>query len=340
MSIKRLVLIAAVLPALLMMGCRKSSEKAAETGALVIYTYDAFSEALQESLEEHFKAILNVTVRLERWEDTGGLYNQVYLERGNPKADVVIGLDNTYLARIFTDELFIPYKPQGLMLVSEGLLVDPEYRAVAFDYGGVCLNYDSEVLPSPPTTWDELLDGSLKEKIILMNPATSSPGRSFLLFTIAVFGEDGYLDFWRKLKPNLLTVTSGWSEGYGLYTQGEAPIILSYDTSPAYHRHFESETKYKNLIFEGKAYAQVEVAGIVKGAPNLKNAQACMDYIVSPEFQTLIPLNQIMYPVHPDVELPDAFVDVERALNFVNLNEEDVAKKLDRWLTDWEAVMR
>ena len=170
--------------------------------------------------------------------------------------------------------------------------------------------------------------------------ATSGPGRNFLLFTIAVFGEEGYLDYWKKLKPNLLTVAAGWSEGYGLYTQGEAPIVLSYDTSPAYHREFEGNDQYDNLIFDDKAYAQVEVAGILKNSRNIENAERLIDFIVSLEFQNRIPLNQIMYPVHPDATLPESFRAVTRAKEFVNLDEERISGSLDKWLRDWEAVMR
>jgi thiamine transport system substrate-binding protein len=218
--------------------------------------------------------------------------------------------------------------------------VDPEYRLIPFDYGGVTLNYDSKALPNPPTTWEQLLDPSFKRKIILMSPATSSPGRSFLLFTIAVFGEDKYLDFWKRLKPNILTVAPGWSEGYGLYTQGEAPIVLSYDTSPAYHRQFENETRYENLILDDSAYAQVEVAGVLRGSQNLVNARRLMDYLVSPELQGQIALSQVMYPVHPDVSLPDAFRAVKRAGKLVSLDEKKVAEKFETWLKDWEAVMQ
>ncbi len=311
-----------------------------ETGALVVYTYDAFPQGLQESVTNYFTKTHRVDVKLIRYEDAGGLFNQLILEKDSPKADVMIGLDSSYLGWILHDDLLTPYEPEGLVLVDEDLRVDPRYRAVPFDFGRITLNYDSEALPEPPTTWDGLLAPSLKEKIVLMNPATSSPGRNFLLYTIAVFGEDGYLDFWRRLKPNLLTVTAGWSQGYALYTQGEAPIVLSYDTSPAYHIQYENETRYKNLIFDERAYAQIEVAGIVRGAANLKNAQRFMDYIVDVEFQTLIPLNQFMYPIHPDVVLPEAFRKVEKAMSIVNLDGERIFENFERWLREWETVMQ
>jgi thiamine transport system substrate-binding protein len=219
-------------------------------------------------------------------------------------------------------------------------LVDREFRAVPFDFGGVVLNYDSALLKDPPQTWEELLDPRFEDSIILMNPATSSPGRNFLLLTVEQFGEDGYLEFWRRLKPNVLTVTGGWSEGYGLYVQGEAPIVLSYDTSPAYHREFESTDRYRTLVLGDSAYAQVEVAGVVRDAANAINARRCMDFIVSPEFQQHIPLSQFMYPIHPDVELPDSFAAVRRAANLVTLDSSSVEEDFDRWAREWEAVMR
>ncbi len=329
-----LLLCAAILAA----GCGRGEDEPTEK--LVVYTYDAFGDTLQTAVVEHFRATYDVAVRFERFEDTGGLFNQVYLERKRPRGDVVIGLDTTYLTRVYADDLLVAYEPPGLTLVSDALIVDPEYRAVPFDYGGVLLNYDSEALSDPPGTWEELLDPRLKDAIIVMNPATSSPGRNFLLLTVEQFGEEGFLDFWRRLKPNVLTVTGGWSDGYGLYTQGEAPIVLSYDTSPAYHREFEDTTRYRNLVIADVAYAQVEVAGIIRGSANTANARRLMDYIVSPPFQQLIPLSQFMYPIHPEAELPASFAAGRRAGTLVTLDEGMIADRLADWIKDWEEVMR
>ncbi|MBT3275938.1 MAG: thiamine ABC transporter substrate-binding protein, partial [Spirochaetales bacterium] len=325
----------------LYIGCgEKRDDGESRRKPLVVYTYDTFPEALEVSIQELFPAHSDTDVSIERFTDTGALISRVLIEKENPKADVVIGLDNTYISQALSEELFQSYKPKGLQLVSPGLLVDDEYRLIPFDYGSIALNYNSDMLPDPPSSWDDLLDPVYKNSIILMNPATSSPGKNFLLFTISEFGENGYLDFWKALKPNILTVTSGWSEGYGLYTQGEAPIVLSYDTSPAYHMHYEQVDKYRNLLFEQRAYAQIEVAGIVTGAKNLSAARELMDHIVSVDFQELIPLNQIMYPIHPDAQLPDAFARANGAEIIVNMDEKIVAEKFEKWLTDWEQVMR
>lgn len=317
---------------------------AAETeeaeGPLVVYTYDAFPEALETVMVQHFESNHGVAVDFQRFSDTGGLFNQLYLERQDPKADIAIGLDTTYVGRAFREEFFEPYRPERADLLSEELIVDEQFRVTPFDYGGVTLNYDSEALANPPQSWDELLNERFRDSIILMNPNTSSPGRNFLLFTIAEFGEDGYLDFWRELEPNVLTVTPGWSEGYGLYSQGEAPIVLSYETSPAYHLAYEDTSRYKPLIFDNEAYWQIEVAGIVRGTPRRELAEAFIDQMLSEDFQSEIPLNQFMYPVRDDIELPEAFTAFDRAEEKVELDQDRVAEMMNQWLSDWEDVMR
>ncbi len=310
------------------------------TDELIIYTYDAFPEGLEEVIVNHFQQEYAVSVTMERFQDTGGLFNEVMLTRGEGAADLVIGLDNTYIGRALEEDLFQPTEPAEIGAVREDLILDESNRLVPFDYGNIVLNYDSQALPDPPTTWEELLDPSLRESIILMNPATSSPGRNFLLLTIEQFGEDGYLDFWRELEPNILTITSGWSDGYGLYSQGEAPIVLSYETSPAYHIAFEDTDRYKNLILNGVGYAQIEVMGVLQDAPNAKNAHRAVDFILSPDFQSEIALNQFMYPVREDVELPDSFLQLDRPGETAFIDVSTVDENYETWLDEWEAVMR
>ena len=332
-----------------------------ETDSLVVYGYDSLPGTLRRAISAHFEEKYRVTVDLQRLGDTGAVYTQLFLERDNPKADVVIGLDSTFLPRLRSDRLLEPYQPPRISLIREELMVDREYLAVPFDFGYITLNYDSEELSMPPATWTDLLDPALRDSIIMLNPGTSSPGRNFLLFTIAEFGDGtdhvpgrlatlpggrpadaprDYLDFWQRLRPNVLTVTGGWSDGYGLYTQGEAPIVVSYETSPAYHRHYEETDRYGVILPEGGAYLQVEIAGIVRGAKNRLNAERLIDYILSREFQELIALSQIMYPVHPEVTLPEAFLSgppVERA---VTLDNDLIAEHFSDWLEAWEDVMR
>ncbi|HHW12170.1 MAG TPA: thiamine ABC transporter substrate-binding protein [Firmicutes bacterium] len=306
---------------------------------LTVYTYASFPPVLVEQIVNHFQKEYGVKVEFRSFSDTGPLLNQLAQEKEKPQADVVIGLDNNYLPKALELGIFTPYKPQAADRIRPDLIFDPEFHMTPFDYGYVVFNYDSERLESVPASHQDLLKPEYKGKIVVENPLTSSPGQVFLLTTIALFGEEGYLDFWRALKPNLLTITPGWDEAYGIFTSGEVPLVVSYGASPVYHLIAEGTERYKALVLDGGAYAQIEGVGIVKGTPNLQNAERLVDYILSPEFQALIPENQFMYPVRSDVKLPDSFRVAAQADRLLNLPPDQVAANLERWLSAWEQVI-
>ena len=307
---------------------------------VTIYTYDSFPEPLESIIAEAVEAELGVELVVERFQDTGGLYNQLWFEREDPKADVVIGLDTTYMTAALETELFRSYRPESSDLLRSDLVVDDEYRLVPYDWGHIVLNYNSEMLPDPPQSWEGLLDPSLRDSIIVLNPATSSPGRAFLQHTIHEFGEEGFLEFWEQLKPNILTVASGWSDGYGLYVEGEAPIVVSYETSPVYHLEFEDDERYKNLIFDDEGYAQIELAGILAASGSPEAAELVMDTLLSTRLQAELPMNQFMYPVRIDVEVPEPFQRVSRASRSVQIPIAEADEGFAMWLNEWQAVMQ
>lgn len=316
-----------------------SSQKPAERSVLA-YTYDSFPGDIVDAMS----AILaqdGISLKVEQSGDSGSVYTRLYLERQEPRADVFIGLDQTYIHAILADGLAEAYRPASFQPAIPELSLNPDLPVLAFDYGYITLNYDSEALPNPPRTWAELLDPRLSQSIIMLNPGTSSPGRNFLLLSIEQLGEEGFLDYWRQLKPNILTVAGGWSEGYGLYAQGEAPLVVSYDSSPAYHRIFEGSERYKTLAIEGSGYLQVEVAGIVRGTRDREAAEKLIDALLSPEVQALIPLNQFMYPARAGVALPEGYLAPEQAVTSpVLMDEARIAENYTRWLAEWEEVLR
>ena len=306
---------------------------------LTVYTYSSFPVPLIEKIQTHFQKELQVKVLFKSFSDTGPLFNQLLMEKKAPVADVVIGLDNNYLSKIIKNNLFAPYLPKSAPTIKPELVFDGKYRMIPFDYGYIVFNYDREKLERIPVSYRDLLDPYYKGKIIIENPMTSSPGQVFLLTTIALYGEKGYLDYWRGLKKNLLTITPGWDEAYGMYTGGEAPIVLSYGTSPVYHLLYDKTERYQALVLEDAAYAQIEGMGIVKKPGNLVLAQNLIEYILSPEFQGLIPENQFMYPVRSDVALPDSFRIAAKAKKLLNLPPDKVEANLEKWQSEWDKAM-
>ncbi|HYH01783.1 MAG TPA: thiamine ABC transporter substrate-binding protein, partial [Bacillota bacterium] len=191
-------------------GCRQPQPR-----KLVVYTYSSFPAVIMDHVKKHFNEKLHQPVEFKSFSDTGPLFNQLMLERNKPQADVVVGLDHNYLPKALEAGLLKAYRPQAAAKIRKEMVFDPNFHMIPFDYGYVVFNYDRERLERVPKSHKDLLDPFYRGKIIIENPLTSSPGQVFLLTTIALYGETGYLDYWRKLKPNLLTITPGWDEAYG-----------------------------------------------------------------------------------------------------------------------------
>ena len=317
---------------------------AAEGGekTLLIYTYDSFASewGLAPKVIPVFEKKTGIKVKLVSFGGSGQVLQKAMLEKDAPKADVLIGIDNNLLGKAKASGVLTPYRSPLVQKISKGLHFDPEYYVTPFDYGYLSIIYDSEVLENPPTSLEELAQKKYEKSLILMDARTSGPGLGFLYWTIAVYKEN-YLDFWKRLSPSILTIADGWSSGYGLFTNGEAPMVLSYSSSPVYHVAYEKSTRYKATAFKEGLYMQIEGAGIVKGAPHRKEAEAFIDFMLSEDFQKEIALTNIMFPANDEVTLPESFSHAIKPSKELQLEPADIESKGKGWISSWvDAVSR
>jgi len=317
-----------------------SSSPAPVQTELTIYAYDSFVSEWGPGpfIIESFEKETGIKVNMISAGDSGQVLQKVILEKNNPKADIIIGIDNNLLYRALNEEVLLAYKSPSIVSVPADLHFDTTYHLTPYDYGFFAFIYDTEVLVNKPESLSDLLSPDFKKRIIIMDPRTSSPGLGLLHWTVAVF-QDQYLDFWEQLKPNLLTVTDGWDTGYGLFTAGEAPIVLSYTTSPAYHVEYEDTDRYQALVFEEGHYLQIEGAGIVQGTKNLTAAKLFIDFLLSEDVQKGLPLTNWMYPVVNDITLPESFNFAPKPAIQLSLPAEDTALHLDERLAEWTELM-
>jgi thiamine transport system substrate-binding protein len=309
---------------------------AAEEQELVIYAYDSFVAEWGPAPKviPIFEQKYGVKVTVLSVGDAGQVLNRAILEKEDPQADILVGIDNNLLARALEEEVLQPYRSPQLGVVPERLRFDASSSVTPFDYGYFAFVYDSEKLSDPPASLEELTAPRFRKKVIVEDPRTSSPGLGLLLWTVAVYGE-GYLDYWSRLKPNLLTITDGWDSAYGLFTSGEAPLVLSYTTSPAYHVEVENTERYRALIFGEGNYLQIEGMGIVRGARHPELARKFIDFTLSPEFQAEIPLTNWMYPVNPAVKTPDSFRFAPQPQRPLSLDAAEIRRNQERWISEW-----
>lgn len=277
---------------------------------VVVYAYDSFVSEWGPGpeLARLFEERTGYVCTLIDAGDAAQVLSRAVLEKDAPQADVIIGVDNNLLPQALAFDVLEPYRPQALesVVFDSWLLFDKTGHLTPYDWSDFAIIFDtSSGLPAPQSL-EDLTDPVYEKKLILLDPRMSTPGLGFVAWTLCVFG-DAYLDYWRELKPNILTMAPGWSTGYGLFTSGEAPLVVSYTTSPAYHLEYGEGDQFQALIFdEGHPY-QIEGAGILKGAANRAGAQAFIDFLISEEAQNVLPLTQWMYPVNKHVELPDSY---------------------------------
>ena len=304
---------------------------------LTIYAYDSFVSEWGPAgkVIPKFEQKHGVQVELISAGDAGQVLNRAILEKKRPKADIIMGIDNNLLSKALDAGILEPYRSPNLKLIPDRFIFDETYHVIPFDHGHFAIVYDSQRLQNPPRSMDDLLKTAYRSKIILEDPRTSSPGFGFLLWTIAVYGEDGYLAFWEKLMPNVLTITEGWDTAYGLFTSGEAPMVLSYTTSPAYHVEYENTTRYRAIIFSEGNYQQIEGMGILKGAKNRAVAQKFIDFMLTEDFQVEIPLTNWMFPVNPAVRLPESFKYAPEPEKSLSIDTRLIQKNQERWIDEW-----
>ena len=322
---------------------------------LKVMTHESF-DASQVVLDAFLEAC-NCDVQFLKSGDAGLMLNQALLSKDHPLADVIYGVDNTFLSRALQGDILEPYPSPTLAGISDDLELDATFRMLPVDYGDVCLNYDKawfeeHSLP-PPTDIPDLTDPKYKGLTVVENPAASSPGLAFLLTTIwryGTIGEYTYRHFWADLRANDLLVADGWSDAYyGNFTytsEGDRPIVVSYASSPPVEVLF-SEQPFEQaptaaIVADGSCFRQIEFVGILKGTQNRALAEQWIDFMLGTAFQEDIPLKMFMFPANSRARLPDVFQRFAQVTQApVTLPPDDIEANREEWIRDWtETVLR
>lgn len=347
----------------LLSGCARQEEveqsptmASDEPRSLTIMTHDSF--AVSQSVAEAFEKANNVKLTFLQSGDTGSALNKAVLSKENPLADVFYGVDSTFLSRALDEDIFEVYDSPLLAQIPDEFKLDPQQRALPVDYGDVCLNYDRAYFESqgitPPGSLEDLLKPEYKSLLVVQNPATSSPGLSFLLATVGHFGEDGYLDFWQGLRENDVLVVNDWNTAY--YTEftragGTRPIVVSYSSSPAFELIYAqpgegtpapTEPPTGSVTSAGSCFRQIEFVGILKGTPNQDLAEKWVDFMLDREFQEDLPMQMFVFPVNPQAQLDAVFTEhLNDPEETAVVSPQDIAAKREAWIQAWtEVVLR
>jgi thiamine transport system substrate-binding protein len=325
-----------------------SPEQAGIPERLTLIAHDSFAYGVSETTFATFTEETGIQVEVIAAGDAGALVNQAVLTKDNPLADVLFGVDDTFLSRAIEEGVFRTHEPADIEAVPETLRNDA-HLVTPIDYGDVCFNYDKEWFENSqivvPDDLDDLRVDTYAQLVTVEHPATSSPGLAFMLATIDVFGEDGWLDWWADMRDAGINVVSDWDTAYYAdFTRygGSSPIVMSYASSPPAEVIFAEEPldEAPTGVIEAGCYRQVEYAGVLEGTEYPESAGELVDFMLAESFQESIPLTWFVFPANANAELPAEFVDhTTIPANPTRLDPGHIAENRDRWIDEWISVM-
>ena len=312
---------------------------AEERPVLTVYTYDAFTSewSAGPQVEAAFEESCGCDLEFVALDSSLGMMSRLRLEGSGSAADVILGLDSNVMAEAKAAGLV---QPHGLTPPALDLPIEwSDDSFLPFDFGYFAFVYDSEALAEPPSSLRDLVEAGPELKVLIQVPRSSTPGLGLLLWMRQVFGEEAP-EAWAALSDQVVAVTKGWSEAYGLFLEGEAPMVLSYTTSPAYHRIVEGSERYKAAAFEEGHGLQVEVAAIGAHSDQVALAQDFLRFMLSEGFQELMPTAHWMYPAKtPEAGLPEGYGDLVAPSRALLLPPEEIAANKAAWVEEWLTVM-
>lgn len=324
-----------------------SSAVHAETPVLNVLTYSSF--AVSEDIIADFEAENQVKVQFIEGGDTPSVVNRSILTKDSPIADVIVGINDILLYRALEYDILEPYDSPALESIPAEYIQDTSLKALPFDYGNVCINYDTEYFEKNaleiPESLDDLTDAKYKGLLVIENPTSSAPGQSFFLATVANYGEEGFVDYWNKLLENDILIDNDWSTAY--YTSftagggnGPRPMVVSYDASPAAGPMYAEEpmdsAPTASILADGMCYRSVEYLGILKGTKNRALAEKFVDAMLGKRWQEDLPGQMFVFPVNNEAVLPEVFAEFAiTPQNPVSLESKLVEENYERWLQVW-----
>ncbi len=311
-------------------GVLGASATYAETPELVIYTYDSFVSEWGPgpAVKEAFEAECACALKFVGAGDGAALLARLKLEGARSEADIVLGLDTSLIAAAKDTGLFATHSVTADYTLPIAWSDD---TFAPYDWGYFAFVHNVEM--TPPANFRALADSDLK--IVIQDPRSSTPGLGLLMWVKAAYGDEAP-GMWADLADNVVTVTKGWSEAYGLFLEGEADMVLSYTTSPAYHLIAEEDASKAAAAFDEGHYMQIEVAGKLSGSDQPELADQFMAFMVSEGFQSIIPTTNWMYPaVMPSAGLPDGFETLITPDKALLIAPEEVPALREEALAEW-----
>ena len=329
---------------LMILSCNNTdnNEISKEIKILKIYATDVFlNEDFYDNIVPLFTDIFKCEISITKFPNALIMLERAILEKDSTNADLLFGIDNTLLFLAEQDSLFIPYESNNINDIPDELIFDKGYHINPVCYSNIAFNYNSYVISDPPITFGEMQDGKFKDQMILMDPRTSSVGRAMLFWSVVAFGRNGYGHFWRSIKDNVFDVYDNHNDAYNAYLAGEAPMIVGMETTPIYHIQHDNVDKFKSTIPQEGGFKFIQGVGILRSSEQKYLTRKFVDFLLSVEFQEMIPSELWMKPVNKKVKLSVDYEILQQISKDYthDLSTRETRWQYDEWIAKWKKIM-
>lgn len=306
----------------------------AETPVLDVLTYDSFVAEWGPgpAIEKAFEAECGCDLRFTAAGDGAALLARLQLEGAKTAADVVLGLDTNLTAAARKTGLFAAH---GQTPAVDLPVPFEDAEFLPYDWGWFAFVHNKDL--AAPKDFKELAASDLK--IVIQDPRSSTPGLGLLMWVKAAYGAEAPA-IWEGLADNIVTVTPGWSEAYGMFLEGEADMVLSYTTSPAYHLIAEEDDSKAAAVFTEGNYLQVEVMGKLASSDQPELADRFLAFMLSDAAQEVLPTTNWMYPAKvPASGLPKGFETLAKPEKSLLMTADEAEAVRATALDEWRAAL-
>lgn len=235
-------------------------------------------EELQKQLNEKFP---DFQIRV-MYVSTAKSAAKISVEKENTDADIIVGLETSYLEKIkdnlatLTDIPELDYVEGLETYAHDNKYVTWERQAGAFIVNKTAIKkYGLDI----PQSYEDLLKPEYKDLIAMPDPKSSGTGYFFYKSLVNTMGETEALNYFDKLENNIKQFTESGSGPIKLLIQGESAIGLGLTFQAV--SEIDKQSPFEIIYPEEGSPYSLTGTGLVKGREQDENIKKVFNFIIS-----------------------------------------------------------
>jgi len=289
-----------------------------------------------------FEKETNCKIRIESCIDNAELYERLNNEKQSKKYDLVIGLDNCFIYNLNDITIFTKSHAVSKHQINNQFMFDSTHSIIPYGYGYLVVLYNEIKIPQPPEYFGELQDARFINQLAVADPTKSAIGRAVMFWTIALFGNDGFKQFWQSIKKNISINQDTWNETLQSLESQQCGMTFGFANTPVWMNESKiSPLPLKSSLMKEGSFLYIEGAAVMRKAKNKKLADEFISYLLSPKAQKYVAFDLGLLPTNESTPLPENFLQVPAPTYVLNdmLIAENPQENLGSWLDFWSSLM-